>query len=712
MAGNRAAAATIALTVDKTPPMIIVSGAGDGQYQNTDYSVFVTVEDAHRDFTLESLTVNGNSYFMDSIFLLGAEATYALHAEAKDLAGNAAVPVDLTFVLDKTKPVILITGAENGQSYNHDVVLHATVLDLHRNPGSEVLSVNGLSQPLDTDLFLAAEQDFMILAQASDLAGNVADPVSLSFIIDKTPPAIQITGVEDGAIYNESVAPHIVISDLHLASATVTINGAPYASDTPIVSDGAYLLLAEGIDVAGNHSQQQLLFEIRTAEVRLALTKEVLAPQPSVLVWLQEGRDHSMDPAAVGDWIEGVLDSAEISYFITSDQGVFVDQMRTGLYNVFIVVNINKTDATNPEIEGRVLAGDGLIIFKNHPEELPKLRDLLGVHWLGRAGSGDDRYDGEHGREDDYRIAMVDSAVSPAGIFTVHGKFSVSDMETGEAQVLGELIEGSDDDHHDCEHGSGGDHPDCQDGSTDHRTVVTVHPYGLGAAMVMAFDPTAVDSSDQDYVASVLVGSISHLTPPMTAMNPLGVIGVGLEIDNIGIRARFGFEELPAPELTVIWASDGGTVEANQIAWHRYLNTGDHLSLDFGLRLPDLVGTFPTVTEVRYLCGGTYCAYRTYPLDLRVNEDSWDILASVEGGLTALTLSDQEATSRDDALAALAQIMPGLESSPEGIEAGIGFITLAMEQTGQIEAVDVSPILIDLGRLLTAWEAKSAFAGP
>jgi len=41
----------------------------------------------------------------------------------------------------------------------------------------------------------------------------------------------------------------------------------------------------------------------------------------------------------------------------------------------------------------------------------------------------------------------------------------------------------------------------------------------------------------------------------------------------------------------MVWASDGGTVEANQITWLRYLNTGDHLSLDFGLRLPDLVGS-------------------------------------------------------------------------------------------------------------------------
>jgi len=957
LAGN-AASLTKTVTLDFTPPVIEVGGFENGEYRNSDVTVLATVIDEHRNPADESLAVNNTPYLFDQSQSFSDEATYLLHAEARDLAGNPAPPVDMMFTIDKTPPLIVVDGFTTGHYYNHDVWLDVYVIEQNRDYGREFLAVDGSSvdfyqtQIADMDgyhslhaeatdladnssslddyffidkmapainlgimagcygssqvitpslteanlvsswirvdhgtssdnysfgqtITLDAETVYTIQAWADDQAGNsvtqtqevtidttppvitvgvstgyynhnitftpTATDTNLSFskvtvlhdgttmletdpgmpitltsegeysvmvegmdcagrhsqeavagiIIDKTPPLISISGVADGVTYHEAVVPHLEVTDLHLESYTVTLNNEPYLSDTPVNVDGVYLLAVGASDLAGNASSTAVSFKIEIeagATVDFEVTKTIGAPGAHVLGWMREGQsEFDMDPVVVGGWISSVLTAASIPYHLSYTDGDFLTEMRTGLYNVYVIANVagspsyqvcyevehhccacgdgddgwynwgnggkdeqgdhnvgygwgGYTSASfgsgwgfggygfydgghdygdggfdwgdnghggcgdhdgghgdwggghgdgncrecfdvdiNAELKGRVLAGDGLIVFKNHPLELPDLRDILGVHWVGRRSSNTNV------------IVMDDSGLTPSVTFTIKGKKSSVNIALLGAQAAGWYVSGY-----------------CQDPSP----AVALNGFGLGLSMTCPFNPAAVSSSSQAVLDALFVNGVNYVAPPLYGFGPLSIASVNLDVLDLGVDAQCRFDEVPSAELETVWASDGATIENNQITWLRSLQTGDTLNLRFSLRLPDLAGAFPTATEVRYLHGGTYQLYDTYILDLDVPQDSWDILSSAQVGLAALILTGDEDVYRDAALASLAQVAPDLEATPEGIEEAIGHIIDALGDATLIESVDTSAIMIDLGKLLTAWQAKSAEANP
>src|SRR5690606_24242901 len=72
----------------------------------------------------------------------------------------------------------------------------------------------------------------------TDAAGNMT---VVAFTIDKTVP--EITGVDDGALYNEEVT-------VSFNEGTATLNGATFTSGTVITDEDAYTLVVT--DAAGN----------------------------------------------------------------------------------------------------------------------------------------------------------------------------------------------------------------------------------------------------------------------------------------------------------------------------------------------------------------------------------------------------------------------------------------------------------------------------
>lgn len=155
------------------------------------------------------------------------------------------------------------------------VPLAAVILDSHSAVASAEVSVDGGNfQPLalradgtwGRGLVGLGDGAHRLAVRARDSWGNPAQTSDLPFVVDATPPRIDIAGVVDGELANHPVTPQVTISDDHLASSETVLDSQPFVSGTTLEQDGTYVLTARAVDAAGNVGARMVRFTIdRTA---------------------------------------------------------------------------------------------------------------------------------------------------------------------------------------------------------------------------------------------------------------------------------------------------------------------------------------------------------------------------------------------------------------------------------------------------------------
>lgn len=123
---------------------------------------------------------------------------------------------------------------------------------------SGIKSING-NYLIFTPISSFIDGDYNVSISAVDNTTN-SRTIQTSFTIDTIPPAIEISGVNEGALYNDPVVPVIIVSDPHLLSTTIKLNGIPFLSGTSINTDGKYHLSIESADAAGNKASRSVNF--------------------------------------------------------------------------------------------------------------------------------------------------------------------------------------------------------------------------------------------------------------------------------------------------------------------------------------------------------------------------------------------------------------------------------------------------------------------
>ncbi len=264
--GNQASAA-VGFAIDTTPPVITVTGVSNGGLYGaaaTPVTPVVTVSDAHPG--TQAITLNGQAFASGTA--VAAEGSYTLIVTATDAAGNQA-SLTVGFVIDKTPPVIAVTGVSNGGLYGAaatPVTPVVTVTDAH--PGTQTITLNG--QAFVSGTAVTAEGSYTLVVTATDAAGNQAS-LTVGFAIDETPPVITVSGVSNGATYGAPVTPVVTVSDSHPGTQTITLNGQPFVSGTTVAAAGSYQLQIAAVDAAGNQAQAAVAFTIGAAVPALSI---------------------------------------------------------------------------------------------------------------------------------------------------------------------------------------------------------------------------------------------------------------------------------------------------------------------------------------------------------------------------------------------------------------------------------------------------------
>jgi subtilase family serine protease/flagellar hook assembly protein FlgD/fibronectin type 3 domain-containing protein len=186
-------------------------------------------------------------------------------------------------VADRTPPVLTVEAplADSYASTRLTIVARARD-ELGRVSRVEARLANGLALDLTQDPAASErwqgefanppEGTQQLALRAFDDAGNLAQSAPRTVHIDRTPPAIGIDAVVDGALSNRPLSPTWRALDASPVTLTATLNGAIAASGATITADGDYRLVVDARDAAGNVSSATRTFTIDTVAPPLRIS--------------------------------------------------------------------------------------------------------------------------------------------------------------------------------------------------------------------------------------------------------------------------------------------------------------------------------------------------------------------------------------------------------------------------------------------------------
>lgn len=252
--------ATAMFTIDRTGPTVTFHSPQPEQHVGTrELQVTGNASDAVElvlNGVAASLGTNGD--FLAVVDLV--EGANTIVATAVDAAGNQGSGTVRVHLDTRAPELRILTPAPDGCLNGANVVLTGTargaaVVRLRVNEMAVVEAV--LTGDEWTSTVGVPEGPITITVEAEDAAGHLAT-AHLPLVVDRTAPlleAVDGAGAFAGGLVSRIVAPSIRVVDADPSvSSTVTLNGQPYESGTPVAADGVYVLRASATDCSGNAS--------------------------------------------------------------------------------------------------------------------------------------------------------------------------------------------------------------------------------------------------------------------------------------------------------------------------------------------------------------------------------------------------------------------------------------------------------------------------
>ncbi len=216
----------ITITIDNTPPTIVLMSPSLGSYVDKLDVVVLSSTDAH--YLSTSWTVWGMSYkttTTTSVVLLSRidkEGVFTINAEAVDKANNSASK-SFVFTMDLSAPVIAFGGADPDSPLVPGAALNVSAVDTYLQTFQ--LSTDGaasqvISSPFEIDTHALIPGWHLLRAYASDMAGHPAYR-NMSIYIDTTPPVVQLDSVSSFVVGSSLSISASVSDDFAVSGVTL-----------------------------------------------------------------------------------------------------------------------------------------------------------------------------------------------------------------------------------------------------------------------------------------------------------------------------------------------------------------------------------------------------------------------------------------------------------------------------------------------------------
>lgn len=250
-AGNQSTR-SIQFVLDFTAPLILVSGVQDGQTYTEPVIASWQVTDNWLD--VQEATLNGAP--VTSPLEIRMSANYVLQITGSDRAGNFSME-RIVLTMDGETPLIFVSGVRDGDVVRGPVTIVFNALD--DNLVSLAATLDGYSFTSGENISAEGPHTLEIVAEDAD--ANISTE-TVAFALDRTPPLVNISGVEHGQTYSSQATPVIQITEAHPRSSEVLLDTIPFVSGTPVTGLGNHNLSVDVVDQAGNETTAIVVFSI------------------------------------------------------------------------------------------------------------------------------------------------------------------------------------------------------------------------------------------------------------------------------------------------------------------------------------------------------------------------------------------------------------------------------------------------------------------
>ncbi len=277
-AGNRSSPAVYTWLIDLTPPTVQFTQTPAKNANSTNANFAFTAADPGSGIARIECQLDGGNYQACASPTALANLTEAEHAysvRAVDNAGNVSQPVSYTWRVDVTKPMVEITSGPTG----YVGVNTADLAYVGTDGGSGIARYEcGLDSGAwqtcvsPTNFMALAEGSHLFVVRAVDNAGNVSDPKSRQWYVDRTGPAINFQKMPLATIQTyETAVVQFTVTDAGSGVMTVTcgLNGSlvscresdsyTYANPMP----GNYVFTVKATDKLGNESMNSVSWTVK-----------------------------------------------------------------------------------------------------------------------------------------------------------------------------------------------------------------------------------------------------------------------------------------------------------------------------------------------------------------------------------------------------------------------------------------------------------------
>ncbi|WP_419954640.1 Ig-like domain-containing protein [Neobacillus niacini] len=257
---------TVAFTIDRTAPMVDITGINEGAFVKGG-KVVIGVNEYYFETNKVTVSVQKDDSEKEETFVnideqsklaldFTEDGDYRIKVSAEDKAGNKASDMELSFTVDTIKPVIEIIDENTSEqvknhSYHAEGKNVSIVVNEHNfannNVQYEVIEKNTVTNESKTvwirewrnfaeisslSYQFKDDYEYFIKVIAEDAAGNTAAEKSVTFTIDTINPIIATDGMENGQHY-QSTSAAFWVKDTNIDISNTKLNvlkdGVPYS---------------------------------------------------------------------------------------------------------------------------------------------------------------------------------------------------------------------------------------------------------------------------------------------------------------------------------------------------------------------------------------------------------------------------------------------------------------------------------------------------
>ncbi len=274
--GNLAQEQRITFSVDRTKPIVKISGIGNyAQWDGEVTLQFAVTESFYQENTVKlsgrRTGLSGQTTELNLPFKMTGknsalthtfweDGIYELNLYSKDKAGNASSE-KIHFTIDSKAPQILNIRPLNG-GYFKEFKLSDSLAGFFQD--LTVISYRMLLNGIEyngTDR-ITGEGKYSLYVMAEDAVGHISEEI-IEFIVDHTPPEVVFSGVAPDAVVHDKGEVAIDLANREDQITAVRLNGLDLGADVRVVAyeePGAYQIEVDCVDFAGNTCTKTLKF--------------------------------------------------------------------------------------------------------------------------------------------------------------------------------------------------------------------------------------------------------------------------------------------------------------------------------------------------------------------------------------------------------------------------------------------------------------------